>query len=71
MAAVREGDSIYFDLPGRRLEVEVEAEELAGRVAGWTPPSFPDRGGYFGSMARPSLLPPPVRCPSDGAPGLS
>jgi hypothetical protein len=45
MAAVREGDSIYFDLPGRRLEVEVEAEDLPdGWPVGPRPP-FRTGGG--------------------------
>ena len=51
IAAVREGDSIHFDLPGRRLEVEVDADELARRMAGWTPPPLPAERGVFRKYA--------------------
>jgi dihydroxy-acid dehydratase len=52
IAAVREGDPIHFDLPARRLDVEVSAEELAGRMADWTPPSLPEGGGVFRKYAQ-------------------
>jgi len=52
IAAVREGDPIYFDLPGRRLEVEVDAKELARRMAAWTPPPLPADGGVFRKYAQ-------------------
>jgi dihydroxy-acid dehydratase len=52
IAAVREGDPIYFDLPGRRLEVEVDAKELARRMADWTPPPLPAEGGVFRKYAQ-------------------
>ncbi len=38
IAAVREGDMILFDLPGRRLDLEVEEEVMARRMKEWTPP---------------------------------
>ena len=52
IAAVREGDSIHFDLPGRRLEVEVDTDELARRMTGWTPPPLPAEGGVFRKYAQ-------------------
>jgi dihydroxy-acid dehydratase len=52
IAAVREGDSIHFDLPGRRLGVEVDADELGKRMAGWTPPPPPAEGGVFRKYAQ-------------------
>lgn len=52
IAAVREGDFIHFDLPGRRLEVEVDTDELARRMAGWTPPPLPTQGGVFRKYAQ-------------------
>ena len=52
IAAVREGDSIHFDLPGRRLDLEVGAEEVARRMAGWTPPPLPAKGGVFRKYAQ-------------------
>jgi dihydroxy-acid dehydratase len=39
LALVRSGDLIELDVPGRRLEVAVEADELQRRRAAWTPPA--------------------------------
>lgn len=39
IAAVREGDIISFDIPKRRLDLEVEVSELARRMQGWAPPA--------------------------------
>jgi dihydroxy-acid dehydratase len=45
LAVVQDGDMITLDVPGRRLELEVPAEELAARLARWTlPPSRYPRG---------------------------
>ncbi|HEX6210667.1 MAG TPA: dihydroxy-acid dehydratase [Methylomirabilota bacterium] len=38
IAAVREGDTIVFDIPNRRLDVELSDKEIAERLAAWTPP---------------------------------
>jgi dihydroxy-acid dehydratase len=38
LALVRDGDRIALDVPARRLELLVDAAELARRRAGWTPP---------------------------------
>jgi dihydroxy-acid dehydratase len=38
IAAVREGDIIHFDIPNRRLSVEISDAELAERLKGWTKP---------------------------------
>ena len=37
IAALREGDIIVFDVPSRRLDVELPGEELAARLQAWTP----------------------------------
>jgi dihydroxy-acid dehydratase len=37
IAALREGDMVVFDVPSRRLDVELPADELAGRLHAWTP----------------------------------
>jgi dihydroxy-acid dehydratase len=37
LAVVRDGDLITLDVPGRRLELEISPEELAARLAAWTP----------------------------------
>ena len=51
IAAVREGDSIHFDLPGRRLELEVSASELAERMAGWVAPALTEERGVYRKYA--------------------
>jgi len=38
IAAVREGDIIHFDIPNRKLSVEVSDEELAERLKTWEKP---------------------------------
>ena len=38
IAALREGDTIVFDIPNRRLDVELRDEEMAARLQAWTPP---------------------------------
>ncbi|MEX0993456.1 MAG: dihydroxy-acid dehydratase [Solirubrobacterales bacterium] len=38
ITAVREGDQIEFDIPNRRLELDLPQEEIDRRVADWTPP---------------------------------
>jgi dihydroxy-acid dehydratase len=38
IAAVREGDTVVFDLPKRELRIEVPDSELKQRLAGWRPP---------------------------------
>jgi dehydratase ilvD1 len=41
LAAVRDGDEIEFDGPGRRLELRVPAAELAARLAEWSKKRVP------------------------------
>ena len=38
IAAVREGDIIHFDIPNRKLTVEVSDKELAERLKSWQNP---------------------------------
>jgi len=38
LAAVRDGDRILVDIPGRRLEVELTRAEMERRLRGWRPP---------------------------------
>jgi dihydroxyacid dehydratase/phosphogluconate dehydratase len=42
LAAVQDGDEIELDLAGRRLELLVPEEEIARRLAAWTPPPASD-----------------------------
>ena len=44
LALVREGDLIELDVPARRLELRVPAEELERRRAEWRPPQPPGSG---------------------------
>ncbi len=47
IAAVRDGDEISIDIPGRRLEVALSEEEIAERIAGWEPPKREIPPGYM------------------------
>ena len=46
LAAVRSGDEIELDVPGRRLELRVEKAEMDRRQAGWRQPPPEYRRGY-------------------------
>ncbi|GIW42042.1 MAG: dihydroxy-acid dehydratase [Candidatus Binatia bacterium] len=52
IAAVREGDTIRFDIPSRRLDVEIGAEELDRRLREWRPPPPRYTHGVFAKYAR-------------------
>ena len=47
IAAVREGDRITFDIPGRTLNVEVSDDELAARMRSWQAPQARYKRGVF------------------------
>ena len=46
LAVVRNGDMIELDVPNRRLHLDISDEELARRLAAWTPPVQAPEGGY-------------------------
>ena len=52
IAAVREGDTITFDLAARTLNAEVSDRELESRLDGWTQPSPRFRSGVMAKYAR-------------------
>ena len=52
IAAVREGDMINFDVPNRRLDVEISEAEMAARLATWTEPVPKYTKGVFAKYAR-------------------
>jgi len=52
IAAVRDNDMIVFDLPGRRLDVELAADELERRLATWARPAPRYANGVFAKYAR-------------------
>jgi dihydroxy-acid dehydratase len=61
IAAVRDGDTITFDIPNRELRLEVEAEEIAARLATWKAPEARYKRGVFAKYAA------TVRSASQGA----
>jgi dihydroxy-acid dehydratase len=52
IALVRDSDMIVFDIPQRRLDVEVTPEDLQRRLAAWTPPPARYANGVFAKYAR-------------------
>ena len=52
IAAVREGDTIAFDIDARRLDLEVDEAEIARRLEEWTPPPPRWERGVFAKYAR-------------------
>src|SRR4051795_7809047 len=51
IAAVREGDTIVFDLPDRRLDIEQSDAEIRDRLARWKPPEPHYTHGVFAKYA--------------------
>ena len=47
IAAVREGDIIHFDIPNRKLTLEVSDEEIAARLKDFAPPALRWPRGVF------------------------
>jgi dihydroxy-acid dehydratase len=52
IAAVREGDMIVFDVPNRRLDLEVPDAEVAERLRTWTPPAPRYTNGVMAKYAK-------------------
>ena len=52
IAAVREGDTIAFDIDGRTLDLEVDEAEVARRLEAWTPTPPRWERGVFAKYAR-------------------
>jgi dihydroxy-acid dehydratase len=51
IALVREGDTVVFDIPSRRLDLKVSEDELAHRRAQWQAPAPRYRTGVFAKYA--------------------
>ena len=51
IAVVRDGDTIVFDLPKRRLDVALDVKEIAKRMEGWQPPEPKYKTGVFAKYA--------------------
>jgi dihydroxy-acid dehydratase len=52
IAAVREGDTIAFDVDKRTLTLEITDEEMTRRLASWTPPAPHYTTGVFAKYAK-------------------
>ena len=52
IAAVRDGDTIVFDVPRRELNVELSEAEVAARIEAYVPPAPVHRTGVLGKYAR-------------------
>jgi dihydroxy-acid dehydratase len=52
IAAVRDGDTIVFDVDARRLDLDLDDFEIAARLADWQPPSPRYASGVMAKYAR-------------------
>jgi dihydroxy-acid dehydratase len=52
IAVVREGDMISFDIPRRRLDVEISDDEMKRRLSEWRAPAPRYTAGVFAKYAR-------------------
>jgi dihydroxy-acid dehydratase len=52
IAAVRDGDSIVFDIKARRLDVEISEQEMKARLSQWTPPQLRYKSGVMAKYAK-------------------
>ena len=52
IAAVSDGDEVTFDVDARRIDVALSDEQIAARVAAYTPPPNPDMTGVLKKYAR-------------------
>ncbi len=51
IAAIREGDTVIFDIPNRTLSIDVPQEEIEARLRGWTAPLPKYTRGVFRKYA--------------------
>jgi dihydroxy-acid dehydratase len=52
IAAIRDGDTIVFDVPARELNVELSEQELQDRLAAYEPPAPKYKTGVLGKYAK-------------------
>jgi dihydroxy-acid dehydratase len=52
IAAVRDGDTIRFDVERRRLDVELSEDEIAERLRGYSAPAIEYQNGVLGKYSR-------------------
>jgi dihydroxy-acid dehydratase len=51
IAALRDGDRITIDVESRRMDVDLDDDEIARRLAAYEPPPNPDRSGVLAKYA--------------------
>jgi len=47
IAALKDGDEVHIDIPGRKIEVKLTAGEIKRRLKGWKPVERPIPNGYM------------------------
>jgi dihydroxy-acid dehydratase len=52
IAAVRDGDTVSFDVEARRLDVKLSDDEIRQRVGAYEPPPSSTGSGVLGKYAR-------------------
>lgn len=52
IAALKDGDTIVFDVTARRLDVELSESEIKARLSNWKPPAPRYTGGVMAKYAR-------------------
>jgi len=52
IAALRDGDTIIFDVKARRLDVDISEQELKARLSQWTPPPPRYKSGVMAKYAK-------------------
>jgi dihydroxy-acid dehydratase len=52
IAFVKDGDEILIDIPARRLDLLIDAKEIAKRKAEWQPPELKVQSGYLARYSR-------------------
>ncbi|MFQ5692224.1 MAG: dihydroxy-acid dehydratase [Nitrospinota bacterium] len=52
IAALRDGDTVVFDVPARSLSVKLSDSEIRARLEGWRPPEPPYKSGVMAKYAR-------------------
>ncbi len=52
IAVLEDGDIISIDIPGKRLDVKLEAKEIDERLRRWEAPPYKIKKGYLALYAR-------------------
>ena len=52
IAAVRDGDTVIFDIKARRLDVDISAEEMTARLRNWSAPPPRYKSGVMAKYAK-------------------